>query len=146
MQVHVQVLDATQVDQRRRQEAAQADVQDQAALDNLDNLAGDGLASLELLLNADPGALVLGTLLGQDQTAVLVLLLQDQSLDLVAEIDDLGRIGVLADGQLADGHNALGLESDVHQHLVMLDLDNRAVDQVAPRRTRVSVPSIIWFI
>ena len=131
VQVHVQVLDATQVDQRRRQEAAQADVQDQAALDNLDNLAGDGLAGLELLLNADPGALVLGTLLGQDQTAILVLLLQDQSLDLVAEIDDLGRIGVLTDGQLADGHNALGLESDVHQHLVVLDLDNRAVDQVA---------------
>ena len=129
--VHVQILDATQVHEGCRQEAAQADVQDQAALDDLDDLAGDGLAGLELLLDGDPGALVLGALLGQDQTAVLVLLLKDQSLDLVAQVDDVGRIGVLADGQLTQRDDALALEADVHQHLVMLDLDDGAVDEIA---------------
>ena len=40
-QVHVQVLHAAKVHQRGGQEAAQADVEDEAALDHLDNLAGN---------------------------------------------------------------------------------------------------------
>ena len=38
----VEVLDAADVDQRRRQEAAHAEVEDQAALDDLDDLALTG--------------------------------------------------------------------------------------------------------
>lgn len=38
---------------------------------------------------------------------------------------------VLADGQLADRDNALGLESDVNEHLVMLDLNDSAVNEIA---------------
>ena len=81
--VGVEVLDATEVDEGSGQEATQADVENQAALDDLDDLALDGLAGVELLLDAVPGALVLGTLLGEDETALLVLLLENQSLDLV---------------------------------------------------------------
>ena len=69
-----EVLDTTEVDEGGGQEATQADVEDQAALDNLDNLALDVLAGVELLLDAVPSTLVLGTLLGQDQTTVLVLI------------------------------------------------------------------------
>ena len=40
-QVRVEILHAAKVDQGSRQEAAQADVEDEAALDDFDNLAGD---------------------------------------------------------------------------------------------------------
>ena len=43
----------------------------------------DVLAGVELLFDLGPRALVLSTLLGQDQTAVLVLLLENQGLDLI---------------------------------------------------------------
>ena len=43
----------------------------------------------------------------------------------------LGRVGVLADGQLADRDDALGLESDVDEDLVLPDLDNGAADKIA---------------
>ncbi len=76
-----EVLDATKVDERRRQEAAQADVEDETALDDLDDLALDVLAGRELLFDLAPGTLVLGALLGEDETAVLVFLLEDESLD-----------------------------------------------------------------
>ena len=89
------------------------------------------LAGLELLLHGNPGALVLGTLLGQDETTVLVFLLQHQRFNLVAQADDVGRIGILADGQLAGGDDALALEADVHEHLVMLELDDHAINQIA---------------
>src|SRR5262245_63463741 len=39
----VQVLDAPDVDERRGEEAADAEIEDQAALDDLDHLAVDGL-------------------------------------------------------------------------------------------------------
>ena len=82
------------------------------------------------LLDRAPGALVLGALLGQDQPALLVLLLEDQGLDLVADADDLGRVDVVLDRQLAGGDDALGLVPDVEQDLVPVDLDDRAGDDV----------------
>ena len=126
-----EAVDAAEVDERSRQEATQADVDDEAALDDFDDLASDRLASLELLFDSDPAALVLGALLRQDQTAVLIFLLQDERLDLVADLDELGRIGILANGELARGNDAFGLEPDVNENLVALDLDDRAIDQVA---------------
>ena len=130
-QVGVQILHAAQVHERGRKEATQADVQDKTALDHLDDLAGDHFAGLELLLDGNPGTLVLGALLGEDEAAVLVLLLENQSLDLVAQAHDVGRIGILADRQLAGRDDALALEADVHQHLVVLQLDDGTVDEIA---------------
>ncbi len=130
-EVHIKILYTAKVNKGGRQKSAKTDVENKAALDNLDNLASNDLASLELLLDADPGALVLSALLGQDQTAILVLLLENESLELVADRDNLARICVLADGQLTRGNDTLALEADVHQDLVMLNLDNRTVDKVA---------------
>src|SRR6185436_12229054 len=79
--VGLQVAHPAHLDQRRGQEAAQADVEDQAALDDLDDGALDGLVRLLERLDRAPGALVLRTLLGQDQPALLVLLLEDEGLD-----------------------------------------------------------------
>ena len=69
--------------------------------------------------------------MGEDQATVLVLLLEHEGFDLLAQLDDVGRIGILADGQLARRDDALALEADVDEHLVVLDLDDRAVDQIA---------------
>ena len=125
-----EVLDATEVDEGGGQEAAQTDVEDKAALDDLDDLALDVLASVELLLDAVPSTLVLGALLGEDQTAVLVLLLENEGLNGVAQVHDVSGVGVLADGQLADGNNALRLEADVKQDLIALNLDNGTRDKI----------------
>ena len=90
----------------------------------------DAVLLLDLLDRA-PGALVLRALLGQDQTAFLVLLLEDEGLDLVADGDDLGGVDVVLDRQLARGDDALGLVADVEQDLVPVDLDDGAFDDVA---------------
>ena len=127
----MQVLHAAKVDQRGRQEAAQADVEDETALDDLDDFAFDVLAAVELLFDLRPGALVLRALLGQDEPAVLVFLLQDECLDVVTHGDDLGGVDVLADGELAGGDDALGLVADVEQDLVPLHAHDRAVYEVA---------------
>ena len=83
------------------------------------------------LLDGAPGALVLRALLGQDQPAFLVLLLEDQGLDLVADGDDLVGVDVVLDRQLTRGDDTLGLVADVEQHLVAVDLDDGALDDVA---------------
>ncbi len=80
-----EILHAAKVNEGSGQEAAQADVEDKTALDDLDDLALDVLAGVELLLDAIPGTLVLGALLGENQTTVLVLLLEHERLDGVAQ-------------------------------------------------------------
>jgi hypothetical protein len=113
------------------QEAAQADVEDQTALDDLDHRAGDDAVLLLDLLDRAPGALVLRALLGQDEATLLVLLLEDEGLDRVADLDDLVGVDVVLDAQLARGDDALGLVADVEQDLVAVDLDDGAFDDVA---------------
>ena len=83
------------------------------------------------LLDRAPGPLVLGPLLGQDEPTLLVLLLEDEGLDVVAERHDLGGVDVVADRQLAGGDDALGLVADVEQDLVPVDLDDGALDDLA---------------
>ena len=122
--VGLEVADATHLDERGGQEAAEADVEDESTLDDLDDGAGDDAVLFLDLLDRAPGALVLSPLLGQDQPAFLVLLLEDQGLDLVADLDDVSRVDVVLDGQLARGDDALGLVADVEQDLVPVDLDD----------------------
>ena len=101
--VRLEVAHAAHLDQGGRQEAAQADVQDEAALDDLDDGAGDDAVLFLDLLDRAPGPLVLSALLGQDQAAFLVLLLQDKRLDVLAGLDHLVRVHVVLDRQLTDG-------------------------------------------
>jgi hypothetical protein len=116
--VGLEVAHAAELDERCRKEAAKADVEDEATLHDFD----DGPfttppASLDLLDGA-PCALVLGALFRKDETAFFVLFLQDERLDLIAELHDLVRVDVVADGELACGDHAFGLEADVEQDLV----------------------------
>jgi len=129
--VRLEVAHPAHLDQRRGQEAAQPDVEDQTTLDHLDDGAGDDAVLLLDLLDRAPGALVLGALLGEDQPAFLVLLLEDEGLDLVADGDDFVRVDVVLDGQLAGGDDALGLVADVEQNFIAVDLDDDSVNDVA---------------
>ena len=129
--VGLQVADATHLHERGGQEAPQADVQDEAALDDLDDLPLDDAVLFLDALDRAPGPLVLSALLGQDQPAFLVLLGEDEGLDVVAHGDDLAGIDVVLDGQFTGGDDALGLVADVQQDLVAVHLDDRALDDVA---------------
>src|SRR5690349_13937753 len=71
-EVRREVADAAQLDERRRQEATETDVDDETALDDLDDRTGHHAVVVLDLLDIAPGALVLGALLRQDQTAFLV--------------------------------------------------------------------------
>ncbi len=97
--VRLQVANPAHLHQRRRQEAAQADVEDQAALDDLDDGAGDDAVLLLDPLDRAPRTLVLSALLGQDQAPFLVLLLEDKRLDVLAGLYDLVRVDIVLDRQ-----------------------------------------------
>src|SRR3954468_9959025 len=130
-QVLVQIRDPPDVHQRGGQEAADAQVDDQAALDDLDDRAVDGLTGVGRSLDLAPGALEAGALLGQDQAAVLVLLGEDERVDFLAELNFLIRIYRLADRELVVGDDPFALVSDVDQDLVLVDPDDLPGDDVA---------------
>src|SRR5262245_9674834 len=127
----VEILDAADVDQRRWQEAADAEVEDQTALDDFDHLAGHGLAALGGSLDRLPRDFEARALLGQDEPAVGVLLCQDERVDLVAELDFVLGVHGAPDRQLRDRDHTLGLVADVDQDLVLVDADDLAVHDLA---------------
>ncbi len=127
----VEVLDASDVHERRGQEASDAEVEDEAALDDLDHLPVHGLAALGRAFDRLPGELEAGALLREDEPPVRVLLREDERVDLLAERDLVGRVDRPADRQLGDGNDAFGLVADVDEHLVLVDADDRAVHDLA---------------
>lgn len=129
--VRLEVADPAHLDERGRQEATQADVQDESTLDDLDDGTGDDAVLFLDLLDRAPGLLVLGALLREDQAAFLVLLLENQGLDVIADVDDLVRVDVVLDRQLARRDDAFGLVTDVEENLVPVDLDDGPLNDVA---------------
>ena len=127
----LQVTDAAQVGERCGQEAPQADVHDEATLDDLDDGSGDDPVALLDLLDPAPGTLVLGTLLGKDQTTVLVLALQHNGFDALTEGHDLAGIHAVADRQLTRRDHTLRLVADIEEYLVLVDPDDRALYELA---------------
>ena len=127
----VEVVDAADVDQRGGQEAAHPEVEDEAALDDLDDAAFDRFARIGGDLDAAPGFLEAGALLGEDQAALGVLLGEDQGVDLLAQLDLFAGVDRLADRKLVGGNDPLGLVADVDQNLVFVDPDDLALDDVA---------------
>ena len=74
--VGLEVANTTHLHQGGGEESTQTDVQDETALDDLDDGAGNDAVLLLDALDGAPGALVLRALLAQEQTPFLVLLLQ----------------------------------------------------------------------
>ena len=129
--IGLEVTDTAHLDQRCGQEATQADVDDQAALDDLDDGAGNNAVLFLNLLDRAPGAFVLGALLGEDEAPLLVLLLLNQGFDLVADLDHVEGIDVVFDGEFLGWDDAFGLVADVEEDFVPVDLDNGSGDDVA---------------
>src|SRR5439155_10568411 len=98
----IEVLDAADVDERGRQEAADPEVEDEAALDDLDHAPVDRLAALGRALDRLPRDFEAGALLGEDQAAVGVLLREHERIDLVPELDLVLRVDGAANGELGD--------------------------------------------
>ena len=127
----VEVLDAADVDERRRQEATDAEVEDETALDDLDHPAVDGLAALGGSLDRLPGELEARALLREEEAPLGVLLRHHERVDLVADRHLVGRVHVPADRELGDRDDAFRLVADVDEHLVLVDAHDRAVDDLA---------------
>src|SRR4029453_8890603 len=81
----VEVLDAPDVDERGRKEPAYAEVEDETALDDFDDLARDRLAGLCSSLDALPRELEARTLLGEDEAPFGVLLREHERVDLLTD-------------------------------------------------------------
>lgn len=128
--IGLQVADPTHLHQGGGQEAAQTDVDDQTALDDLDDRAIDHTIGFLDLLDGAPGALILGPFLGQDQTAFLVLLLLDEGFHLIPHLNNIEGINVVLDGQFLGWDDAFRLIADVEEHLVAIDLDDGASNDV----------------
>lgn len=129
--VRCEVADATHFNEGCGEEATKADVEDKTTLDDLDDGAGDNAIFFLDLFDLAPGALVLCALLRQEQTAFLVFLLEDEGFDLVANGNNIVRVHIVLDGELAREDNALSLVADVEEDLIVVDLDDSALDDVA---------------
>ena len=113
-----------------RHEAADAAVDDEAALVVVDDRGLDDEAGLELLLHRAPLALEAGAAQGQDDVALLRLGLEDVDEDDVADVEGRRRLGV-ATVELAVRDDAFALGADVDEDLVLVDADDVAFDDVA---------------
>ena len=127
----VEVLHPPDVHERGRQEPANAEIEDETALDDLDHLADDGLTRLGGALDLLPRELEASALLGEDQAAFRVLLREDERVDLLADGHFVGRVHRAADRELCDRDDALGLVADVHEDLVLVDTYDEAVYDLA---------------
>ena len=129
--VFVEVGHSPDVHERGGQEAAHPEVDDQAALDDLDDRSLDRLAGLGGRFDAPPGLLEARALLRHDQAAVLILLGHDDRIDLLAEVNLVVGVDRLANRELVRGDDALGLVADVDQNLVLVDADHVARHDLA---------------
>src|SRR5262245_26217810 len=127
----VEILDASDVHERGRKESAYAEVEDETALDDLDDLAGDRLAGLRGTLDALPCELEARALLREDEPPFGVLLGEHERVDLLADRDLVGGVDRPTNGELGDGDDALRLVADVDENLVLVDAHDRAVDDLA---------------
>jgi hypothetical protein len=130
-EVRREVANATKLDEGCGQEAAQSDVDDESTLDNFDDrTCNDSVVVLDLL-NVAPRTLVLSTLLGEDQAAFFVFLLEDEGFNGVADLNNFGGVDIVLDGKFAGGDYTLGLITDVEENLVTIDFDDGALDEVS---------------
>ena len=126
-----EIAHSTEFDERCWQEAAQADVDDEATLDNLDDRPGDDFVGFFLGFDIAPSALVLCTLLRENEAALFVFLRQYECLDRLAERDDFGRVDVVTDAQFTRRDDTLAFVTNVEQNFVLVDLDDGAVHHLA---------------
>ena len=123
------VLDRTRVEQRARQEGADAvDEDGQAALDLAVDGAGDEFAGLERVLEREPRREALGLVARQDGVAVAVLDRVDRDRDEVAGLDFELALVVL---EFFDRNVGFRLEAGVDDDETVLDANDLGGDDFA---------------
>ena len=98
--VRLKITHATHFNQGCGEEPTKTDIENQAALNDLNNGAGDGLILLFKFFDGAPSALILCTLLRQDQTTFFVLFGENKSVDLIADLNNFVGVDFVLDGQL----------------------------------------------
>ena len=127
----VEVLHAADVDERRRQEAAHAEVEDQAALDDLDHLAVDRLAALGGRLDRFHASSKRARFFERiSRPSASSFVSTSASISSPTDTSSAGLTERRIE-QLGDRDDALGLVADVDEHLVLVDADDRAVHDLA---------------
>lgn len=117
--VRRRVLDRTGVDERTREEGADAVGHDgKTALDLARDRTGDELARFESLFEVHPGGEALGLVAGKDRVAVAVFNGLDGNRDEVARLDGDFTLVIL---ELFDGHVGFALQTGVHDDEVVVD-------------------------
>ena len=120
------VADRTDVDLRARQERHGAvEIDGEAALDLIEDDAGDLFVVLERLLELAPALLAPRLVAREHRFAERVLDALEIDLDGVADLD-LGRAA--GPGEFAQRHAAFGLQADIDDGDVLLDADDRPFD------------------
>ena len=127
----VEVLDAADVDERRRQEAAHAEVEDQAALDDLDHLAVHRLAALGRLSIAFQAISKRARFFDRISRPSASSLVRTSASISSPSVDLVGRIDRAPDRELRDRDDALRLVADVDEDLVLVHADDLAVHDLA---------------
>ena len=84
-EVRGEVADTTKLNERCGEESAQTNVHNQSTLDDLDDHTGDNAIGFLNLLNVAPRTLILCALLGENQSTLFVLFLEDKSLNRVTD-------------------------------------------------------------
>ena len=112
------------------------DLDERAVVGEVADLALDDGVGRVLLGHARPGVGL--DLLHAEADFLLVLVdVQDDDLDLVAEVDQLGRmVDPPGPAHLADVHQALDARLELHERAVVDDVDHLALD---PRADRVAL-------
>src|SRR6185436_10979546 len=114
-----------------RHEAPDAAVDDEAALVVVDDRRLDDDARLELLLHRAPLPLEAGPAQRQDGVTLRRLRLEHIDEDGVADRKGLLALATVASEELAVADDALALRTDIHEDLILVDADDRALDDVA---------------
>src|SRR6185436_16031026 len=123
------VADRPDVDLRARQERDRAvEIDRKAALDLIEDDAGDLLVAVERLFELAPAFLAARLVARENRLAERVLDALEIDLDLVADLDLAAAAGA---GELADRDATLGLRADIDQRHVLLDTDDLALDDGA---------------
>lgn len=127
--VRGQVLDRTRVDQRTRQERADAVDQDgETALDLAAGGAGDEVARFQGLLEGEPRSQTLGGVAREDGVAVAVFNAADGNGNEIAGLDFEFALVVL---ELFDRHIRFGLQTGVDDDVVVFDAHDFGGDDLA---------------
>ncbi len=123
----LEVLDRLDVDERSRQEGAQADVHRQTALDAVGDAALDDAAILVGPLHLGPAAHALGLLIREEHVPLEILGLLEQDVHFLPDLDGQPAAPV---GELLDGDQAFRLVPDVDDHRVGRDPDDPSGDDL----------------